>query len=45
MIPWSYITKNSQGPVTKYFTIFFINESYITKNSQGPVTKRSIMGI
>ena len=36
----SYITKNSQGPVTKYSTSSASFMSYITKNSQGPVTTR-----
>ena len=34
----SYITKNSQGPVTITTYINLIVLSYITKNSQGPVT-------
>ena len=34
----SYITKNSQGPVTVKNIIFIHKQSYITKNSQGPVT-------
>ena len=35
----SYITKNSQGPVTNFVAFFFKLMSYITKNSQGPVTQ------
>ena len=34
----SYITKNSQGPVTKNELCRIYEWSYITKNSQGPVT-------
>ena len=34
----SYITKNSQGPVTTVLSSSKVSESYITKNSQGPVT-------
>ena len=39
----SYITKNSQGPVT--VQPFSINSatSYITKNSQGPVTTNNFI--
>ena len=33
-----YITKNSQGPATYYFTFFLHFLPYITKNSQGPAT-------
>ena len=37
----SYITKNSQGPVTIWYIKYYNYKSYITKNSQGPVTLRA----
>ena len=40
----SYITKNSQGPVTHKNGADFKTLSYITKNSQGPVTLLILIG-
>ena len=34
-----YITKNLQGPVTKFMKEPNLEELYITKNLQGPVTR------